>query len=49
MKLTKRQRQFRALLILAAAVAVFYVVGHLWWVGDGYCWGTMTECLLEGK
>jgi hypothetical protein len=23
---------------------LFYVVGNLWWVGDGYCWGSMIEC-----
>lgn len=20
------------------------IVGNLWWVGDGYCWGSMIEC-----
>jgi hypothetical protein len=23
---------------------ILFVVGNLWWVGDGYCWGSMTEC-----
>lgn len=30
-----------ALLILGA---IYWVMGHVWWVGDGYCWGSMTEC-----
>jgi len=49
MKLTKRGRQVRALLILAAIVAVFYVVQNLWWVDDRYCWGSMAECFYEEK
>jgi len=49
MKLTKRGKRVRAVLILAAAVAIYYITGHIWWVGDGYCWGTMTECFLGGK
>jgi len=49
MKLTRRQRQLRAVLILAAIVAVWQVAGHLWWVDDHYCWGSMTECFSEGK
>jgi hypothetical protein len=49
MKLTKRQRQIRALLILAAIVAAVLVARNLWWVGDGYCWGSMAECLLGEK
>ncbi len=46
MKLTKRGKRVRAVFILAAAVAVWYVMGHIWWVGDHYCWGTMTECFF---
>jgi hypothetical protein len=25
------------------------VSANLWWTGEGYCWGTMTECYKEGK
>lgn len=46
MKLTKRGKRVRAVFILAAAIAVWYVMGHIWWVSDHYCWGTMTECFL---
>lgn len=49
MKLTKRGRRVRAILILAAIVAVYYVTLNVWWVDDHYCWGSMTECFLEGK
>jgi len=48
MKLNKKQRRVRAVLILAAIVAVFYTIGHVWWTDSGYCWGSAAECLLEG-
>ena len=52
MKLTKRgERVFATLLVIAIAVAVwviYQVTGHLWWVGDGYCWGEMFECMEDG-
>ena len=52
MKLTKRgERVFATLLVLAAivaAVAVYQVIGHLWWDGDSYCWGSMIECMEGG-
>jgi hypothetical protein len=48
MKLTKRGRRVRAILILAAIAVIYYVSGHLWWTGSGYCWGTAAECLFEG-
>jgi hypothetical protein len=44
MKLTKRGKRVRAVLILAAIVAVWHIASNLWWVGDGYCWGDMIEC-----
>jgi hypothetical protein len=49
MKLTKRGKRVRAVAILAAAFGIYYVTGHIWWVGDGYCWGDMVECHLGGK
>lgn len=30
-----------ALLVIGLAL---WVLGNLWWVGDGYCWGSMIEC-----
>lgn len=49
MKLTERGKRVRAVFILVAIVATWQVMGHLWWVGDGYCWGDMTECMLGDK
>lgn len=49
MKLTKRgERVFALLLIIAGvalAIGIYEVIGNLWWVGDGYCWGSMVECV----
>jgi hypothetical protein len=49
MKLTKRgERVFTALLLiagLALVIGIYQVIGNLWWVGDGYCWGSMVECM----
>jgi hypothetical protein len=44
MKLTKRGKRVRAVLILIGLWALWKVSGHLWWVEDHYCWGTMVEC-----
>jgi hypothetical protein len=43
-RLTKRGKRVRALVIALALVGMFQVITHLWWVGDGYCWGTMSHC-----
>ena len=49
MRLNKKQRRIRAVLILAAIVAAFYIMGHIWWTDSGYCWGSAVECLIEGN
>jgi len=33
----------------ALAGGIFYAVGHINWVGDHYCWGSITKCYLGGK
>lgn len=47
MKLTKRGKRVRAVLILIALFAIWQVSINLWWTKDGYCWGTMVECMLD--
>lgn len=51
-KLTKRgEIIFKALLVVGAgliAFGVYEVIGHLWWTGEGYCWGSMVECMAGG-
>lgn len=48
MRLTRRGRVVVALLVIAAAYALIQVSTQLWWVEDGYCWGSVEECLIEG-
>ena len=48
MKLTRRGRIVVALLIIAAFAARYYVSTHVWWTGDGYCLGSVEECLVKG-
>jgi uncharacterized membrane protein HdeD (DUF308 family) len=52
MKLTKRgERVFKALTvigILALLFGIYEVIGNLWWTENGYCWGSMVECVAGG-
>lgn len=53
MKLTRRgEIAFKVLLVAGAgllAFGIYEVIGHLWWTGtEGYCWGTMLECMEGG-
>ncbi len=47
MKLTKRGKRARALLIVAGLALIYYLATHINWAGEGFCWGTINECLLE--
>jgi hypothetical protein len=45
-KYVRRRRTAAFIFIgIPALVAAYYVVNHLWWVGNGYCWGTMEKCV----
>jgi hypothetical protein len=52
MRLTKRGELVLKGLVVAGLLAtlfgIYEVIGHLWWVGDGYCWGTMLKCMEGG-
>lgn len=46
MKLTKRGKKARALLILGGVlVLAWWMTSGLWWTGEGWCVGTMSECV----
>ena len=48
--ITKRGKRVRAVAIALLLVATVYVSWHINWVGDGWCWGSITECYFpEGK
>jgi hypothetical protein len=44
MKLTKRGKRVRAVAIILGIVFIYWIISNLWWVGDGYCWGSIIEC-----
>lgn len=45
-----RTRKVVRLVFWGALLAgVYYIATHLNWVDDGYCWGTIDKCYLEGK
>lgn len=44
MKLTKRGKRVRAVAILIGLWAIWYISGHVWWVGDHYCFNDMVTC-----
>lgn len=54
MSLTKRGKRVRAIAILIGLWAIWMVASNLWWVGVGnanadflgWCWGSMTECVV---
>ena len=38
----------RVLFWASLALGLYLLVNNLWWVGDGYCWGSGVECLEIG-
>jgi hypothetical protein len=45
MRLNKRGRIVRALLIGAALALALWGAGNLWYTGEGWCLGSMSECV----
>lgn len=46
-KYIRRRRVAFAIAVVLASMALwamYQITGHIWWVGDHYCWGEMTEC-----
>ena len=43
-KFVLRRRWFFGSLIFIGLAIIFYITGHLWWVGDHYCWGSVQYC-----
>jgi len=44
MKLTRRGKQVRGVAIVLGIVALYFVATHINWVGDGWCFGSITAC-----
>ena len=45
--ITRRGKRVRALAIGLVLAAAFYAAGHVNWVGNGWCLGSITQCYLE--
>ena len=45
MRLNKRGRIVRALLIGAALALALWGAGHIWYTGEGWCIGSLSECV----
>lgn len=45
MRLTRRGRIVRAVFILIGIAALYWISGHVWFTGTGYCIGEMSECV----
>ena len=44
--ITKRGKRVRAVAILVGLWVIWQVATNLWWTGTGFCWGSMTECVV---
>jgi len=50
MRVTSRGKIVFTTMAIIAVLAIYYLVSHINWVGDHYCWGTITQCYFgEGK
>ena len=45
MRLTRRGKIVVTIATSIALYGLFWVESHIWYVGDGYCWGTMQKCV----
>jgi hypothetical protein len=44
-KITRRGRIVRALLIGAGIALALWVSGNIWWTGENWCRGSLSECV----
>lgn len=46
-KYRRRRAVVFTLIAVFTMTLIWQVATNLWWVGDGYCWGNVTECIVE--
>jgi hypothetical protein len=54
MRLTRRGEIVLAVGVLVLTMLAlkggYEIINHIWYVeGEGYCWGTLSECMYGGK
>ena len=45
--LTRRGKVVAGIALALAFGAIYYIATHIWWAGDGWCFGTMIQCYFE--
>jgi hypothetical protein len=45
MRLTRRGKVVATIATVIVLYGLYFLVSHIWFVGDGYCWGTMEKCV----
>jgi len=45
MKLTRRGKIVVWIAGLIAFYATFWLINHIWWTDNGYCFGSMEKCV----
>lgn len=43
----KVRTMVRALFWIGVGAVIYYLATHINWTGDGFCWGTIAECLFD--
>lgn len=44
--LTRRGKVVACIALALLAIGIYWVSTHLWWEGDGYCWGKYYDCYI---
>ena len=44
-KYVRRRRIVSIIIGAVVLVIAYYLINHIWWTGNGYCWGTMEKCV----
>lgn len=48
-RLTRRGKVVAGVLVALAIAGIYYLATHIWWAGDGWCFGTVAECLWGAR
>jgi hypothetical protein len=43
-KYVVRRRVVFGVAALIGIIAAYYLVNHIWWTGNGWCWGDIYKC-----
>lgn len=46
-RLTKRGKVVVGVLVALTIVGIYYLATHVWWIGDGWCFDSLPNCMLR--